>query len=66
MPFKLNQINIANCFQVFSLKAFILKKYSKMEKKKSKKSIFSDSKTSTTMMTSALDGTAEINLDVFS
>ena len=37
-----------------------------MGKKKSKKSIFSDSKTSTTMMISALDRTAEINLDVFS
>ena len=36
-----------------------------MGKKKSKKSVFSDSKTSTTMMTSALDRTAEINLDVF-
>ena len=37
-----------------------------MGKKKSKKSIFSDSKTFTTMMISALDRTAEINLDVFS
>ena len=43
-----------------------MKKYSKMGKKKSKKSVFSDSKTSTTMMISALDRTAEINLDVFS
>ena len=45
---------------------FILKKYSKMGKKKSKKSIFSDSKTSTTLMISSLDRTAETNLDVFS
>ena len=66
MPFKLKLINYANYSQVFSLKPFILKKYSKMGKKKSKKSIFSDSKTSTTMMISALDRTAEINLDVLS
>ena len=37
-----------------------------MGKKKSKKSIFSDLKTFTTMMISALDRTAEVNLDVFS
>ena len=37
-----------------------------MGKKKSKKLIFSDSKTSTTMMISALDRTAEISLDLLS
>ena len=53
-------------FSSFFVKGFYFEKLVKNGEKKSKKSFFSDSKNSTTMMISSLDRTAEISLDLFS